>query len=57
MAIVEDLKKTYRIRNGKSNSPYNHQAFKLENKKTLSPYKHAFKKNDGFAYENIIKNE
>lgn len=54
--VTEDFKKNYRIRNGKSNSPYNHNLFKLENKKTLSPYKKSIKKNDAFEFENSNEN-
>lgn len=43
-ALQEEPKKNYRIRNGKSLSPFNQQILKNENKKTLSPYKTFMKK-------------
>ncbi len=43
-AFQEEPKKNYRIRNGKSLSPFNQQILKNENKKTLSPYKTFMKK-------------
>ncbi len=37
--LGDEPRKNYRIRNGKSMSPYNQNTIKLENKKTISPYK------------------
>lgn len=42
--LIEEPRKNYRIRGGKSMSPYNQHVAKLETKKTISPYKTFMKK-------------
>lgn len=42
--MLEEPRKNYRIRNGKSMSPYNQHTIKMETKKTISPYKTFMKK-------------